>query len=659
MVAGWRRAFCTSIPKDRESKVLTEKQQHCDNNTNPSPKISSKFAFFSNPSTPRSQSQLVNSSGLRPKLQCTNAKTPKKQNSPRLLQLSNPSSPKSPSSFSLLKASLRLSKNRCGICLQSVKTGQGTAIFTAECSHTFHFPCIAAHVTKQPILICPVCNTNWKELPVLAIYNDKHDKKGDIKTRPLKVYNDDEPLRSPTSVARFNPIPESDENEEDQEEESTEFQGFNVNPVGPLLLSPRIRTLEVCLLPEAAIVAANRSYETYVVVLKVQAPPSNAVARRAPIDLVTVLDVGGTMAGQKLQMMKRSMRLVISSLGSTDRLSIVAFSSGSKRILPLRRMTSSGQRSARRIVDALTVINQTREEASVTNDALKKAAKVIEDRREKNPFASVMLLSFSHLEIPVHSVRFQDGGACAHAQPDHAFAKCVGGLLNVVAQDLKLQLGIVSRSAPVEIAAVYSLSGRPTALGSGNVRLGDLYAEEERELLVELKVPAASAGSHHVLSVRSSYRDPSSEELVYSKDQALLIPRPHTVRSSDPKIERLRNLHVTARAVAESRRLAEHNDLSGAHYLLSSARALVLQSSPKSGDEYLRWLEAEQAELQRRRQQQLQSLRQRGVTRTEEKVEPNTPTSAWRAAERLAKVAIMRKSMNRVSDLHGFENARF
>lgn len=134
MVAGWRRAFCTSIPKDRESKVLTEKQQHCDNNTNQSPKTSSKFAFFSNPSTPRTHSQPVISPGLRcrttvaagtstssvpssPKLQCSTAKTPKKQNSPRLLQLSNPSSPKSPSSFSLLKASLRLSKvNKTKLC---------------------------------------------------------------------------------------------------------------------------------------------------------------------------------------------------------------------------------------------------------------------------------------------------------------------------------------------------------------------------------------------------------------------------------------------------------------------------------------------------------------------------------------------------------------
>jgi hypothetical protein len=86
-----------------------------------------------------------------------------------------------------------------------------------------------------------------------------------------------------------------------------------------------------------------------------------------------------------------------------------------------------------------------------------------------------------------------------------------------------------------------------------------------------------------------------------------------------------------------------------------------LQSSKPAEEEYLRWLEAEQIELHKRRQQQwIQSQNQRPRnTRAEEKLEPLTSTSAWRAAERLAKVAIMRKSMNRVSDLHGFENARF
>ena len=67
MVTGWRRAFCTSIPIDRETNkvISTEKHQnqHCEN-SNRSPRISSKFGFFSNPSTPRLQSQPVSSSCL-------------------------------------------------------------------------------------------------------------------------------------------------------------------------------------------------------------------------------------------------------------------------------------------------------------------------------------------------------------------------------------------------------------------------------------------------------------------------------------------------------------------------------------------------------------------------------------------------------------------
>ncbi|XP_004512541.1 probable E3 ubiquitin-protein ligase EDA40 [Cicer arietinum] len=703
MVNMWRKAFCTSISRDknRESKVvITEKKQHCDNSsTNQSPRISSKFGFFSNPSTPRCQSQpqpqlepkpsSTGSTTLRCRTSVATTTTHSVPNSPKLQCSSNTktpksfSSPNSPSSFSFLKSTLRLSKSRCGICMQSVKSGKGTAIFTAECSHTFHFPCISTHVTKNPIHVCPVCGTNWKELPVLAINNEKKNNnkisEENREARNFKVYNDDEPLMSPTSLSRFNPIPESENETEDEDDENIEFQGFNVNPVS-VSSSPVIRrNIEVCLFPETAVVSANRNYESYVVVLKLKAL-SQKVARRAPVDVVIVLDVGGAMSGQKLRLMKNSMRLVISSMNPTDRLSIVAFSGGSKRLLPLRRMTGGGQRSARRIVEALAAIDQSREGVAAKNDAVKKAAKVLEDRRERNSIACIIVLSdiidsramnasfqkpsmvsstrFSNFDVPVHAVRFPDSGECFNALPDVTLAKCISNLLNVVAQDVTIQLGVVSRSRPVEIAAVYSLAGRPAPLEPGSITITDLYAEEEKELLMELKVPAVSAGSHHVLTVLCSYRDPLTREILNPIEQAMLIPRPHTVRSSSEKIERLRNLHVTIRAVAESNRLAEHGDLSGAHHLLSSARALLLQSSKPVEEEYLRWLEAE---LQRRRQvQQLQSQRQRNInSHAEEKLEPLTPTSAWRAAERLAKVAIMRKSMNRVSDLHGFENARF
>ncbi|CAJ1973965.1 unnamed protein product [Sphenostylis stenocarpa] len=759
MGTGWRRAFCTRDP----ASTISDKQPGSPS-PSPSPRSCARLGFLSggsNPSTPRlrcttipesaSQSVTVNDS---PRVQSKN--TPRATKSPKTLSVSNPTSPRSPLKLSLFKNSFKF-RSSCGICLNSVKTGQGTAIYTAECGHAFHFPCIAAHVRKHGSLVCPVCNATWKDVPLLAAHKNlaaqsasqnqvayrttenpnASDKKPTENTSPvfktynhvepppkhsdsLRSYDDDEPLFSPTctSGGRIIPIPEADENAEDDddEEDAGEFQGFFVNPKNSSSSKSYSdsfqtnegdsRTVQVKLMPECAVISASRTHETYALVLKVKAPPppspprnSAAPSQRAPIDLVTVLDVGGSMTGAKLHMLKRAMRLVISSLGPADRLSIVAFSATSKRLLPLRRMTGQGQRVARRIVDRLIA-----GQGSSVGDALRKATRVLEDRRERNPVASVMLLSdgqeervqnqrgnnnnnnsnqrkssshvsstrFAHIEIPVHAFGFGAKSGYSQEPGEDAFAKCVGGLLSVVVQDLRIQVGFESEA--VEISAIYSCSGRPSLLSSGAVRLGDLYAEEERELLVELRVPASSgAGTHHVMAVRCLYKDPASQEIVYGREQGLLVPPPQSVRCSGCRIQRLRNLFITTRAIAESRRLVEHNaDFTSAHHLLASARALLMQSNAASVEEYVRGLEAELAELHWRRQheqvqlqqqQQIMQQRRRGsereVTLVDENGEPLTPTSAWRAAEKLAKMAMMKKSLNRVSDLHGFENARF
>ncbi|KAL3613333.1 hypothetical protein CASFOL_034476 [Castilleja foliolosa] len=679
MGTGWRRAFCTTVHRERRENIpaapaAADKQQ------SPNPKLAR-----SNPSTPRLRCKTTTDSQITPKFHAK---------SPKIRFGSNPSSPRSP--FSILKNTFRLSKNSCGVCKQSMKTGQGTAIYTAECSHAFHFPCIASHVKKQSCLICPVCTTIWRDVPLLALHtqnHNHHDSQPEEKivlidsssakhtpvsspkfathSSDLRSYADDEPLLTPKSGSNnFVPIPENPKDEGEVEE----FQGFFVNTNN----SNVVRNVEVSLLPQAAVISQGRTHETYAVVLKVKAPPPVAplnTARRAPIDLVTVLDVSGSMTGAKLEMLKRAMRLVISSLGSSDRLSVLAFSASPTRLLSLSRMTPQGQRLARRIIDRLSC-----SQGCSMAEALKQATKVLEERRERNPVASIILLSggqddgtpannegnqrsgssnttrFAHLEIPVHSTDFNSEPA------EDAFSKCVSGLLSVVLQDLRIQLGFASGSDPAEITAVYSCSERPTLLGSGCIRLGDLYAEEEKELLVEIRVPATRVGSHHVISAKCYYKDPANGELIYGRDQTLLVPRPQTVRSGSLRIERLRNAFISSRAVAESRRLIEHSELTSAMQLLSSARELLLQTRSESAGEYVKGLEAVMAEVQWRRnygQRQRAEERENMAVFVDENGEPLTPTSAWRAAEKLAKVAQMKKALNRVSDLHGFENARF
>ncbi|KAL8144153.1 hypothetical protein V2J09_017185 [Rumex salicifolius] len=762
MGTGWRRAFCKTIPRNKEPKQNhsinnnqqeEEESQIHQNSSSSQIKTGGKLRLFSsisNPSTPRFSSvpAATTTPNLRcrtaaaagepqsadntPRLQCRTSE--KKSQNPRRKFASNPSSPRSP--FSILKNTLRLSKNGCGVCLQSAKTGRGMAIYTAECSHSFHFPCIAQYAQKQGSLICPVCNVTWKDVPLLSVHKSvsdqddvvektittttttanspsisavksNHDRSEPFDDSINRAFNDDEPLVSPAGAARFKPIPEAeDEFNEESNGEVEEFKGFFVNstPSTPTKKhnSSKFfhdrrtqRNVEFKILPEAAVISIGRSHETFAVALRVKAPlppPPSAdgggnastvlsPSNRAPIDLVTVLDVGESMTTAKLHMLKRAMRLVISSLGSSDRLSIVSFSSDSHRLLPLRRMTPQGHRLGRRIVDQLST-----GEGKSLSSAMKIAAKVLEDRREKNPVASIILLSdgkdeessqnqrqstshvsatstrFGHIEIPVHSYGFGGtGGSIADA-----LAKRVGGLLSVVVQDLRVQLGFSSGSSPCEITAVYSCNGRPSSLSYDSIRLGDLYAEEERELLVELRVPTSAIGSHHVMSVRCSYKDPATGEVMYGRERALLVPRPHAVRSSDPRIERLRNVFVATRAVAETRRMVEYGEFGSAQRLLVSARALVAQSGSASAEEYVRWLEGELNELHWRRQYQVQQREQELMVRhhqhvefVDENGEPLTPTSAWGAAERLAKVAMMKQSLNRSGDLHGFENARF
>ncbi|KAL7085398.1 hypothetical protein ACP275_14G280100 [Erythranthe tilingii] len=716
MGTGWRRAFCSTVSRDRREPTATaapsvtaaEKQQ------SPNQKLAG-----SNPSTPRLRCKTNNGN-----IDLVSPKKLECKTTPKTRLGSNPSSPRSP--FSILKNSLRLSRNSCGVCMQSVKTGQGMAIYTAECSHAFHFPCIASHVRNQTTLVCPVCTTVWKDVPLLSIHTQNQNQNPNPNLNPpqqeekivridsncrtptkrtlisspkltkqfeLRSYADDEPLVTPKSGGKFVAIKEEVAVKNGGVEEVEEFQGFFVNPISSDDFSAfggDLRDVEVCFSPEAAVISQGRTHDTYAVVLKVKAPPPPHVRdapRRAPIDLVTVLDVSGSMTGAKLEMLKRAMRLVVSSLGSADRLSVLAFSAAPKRLLPLTRMTAQGQRSARRIVDRLCC-----SQGSSMAEALREATRVLEERRDRNPVASIILLSdgqddgaapanndsnqrrngsshktrFAHVEIPVHSTGFSREPA------EDAFSKCVSGLLSVVVQDLRIQLGFASGSDPAEITAVYSCNENPSVLGSGCIRFGDLYAEEEKEVLVEIRVPASRVGSHHVASIKCCYKDPATQELIYGTEQTLLLPRPQTVRSGSPRIERLRNAFICNRAVAESRGLIEHNELSSAMQLLSSARALLLQSRSESAGESIRFLEAEMAEVQWRRQynQQQQQQVQVAVGRrneeremglfVDENGEPLTPTSAWRAADKLAKVAQMKKSFHRpVSDLHGFENARF
>jgi Mg-chelatase subunit ChlD len=71
---------------------------------------------------------------------------------------------------------------------------------------------------------------------------------------------------------------------------------------------------------------------------------------RPPIDLVCVVDISGSMEGEKLQLVKNSLRFLMKIMGPWDRLSIVTFESRSHIILPWTRNTPENKDKIKKII---------------------------------------------------------------------------------------------------------------------------------------------------------------------------------------------------------------------------------------------------------------------------------------------------------------------
>ncbi|KAL4190254.1 hypothetical protein AMTRI_Chr07g23740 [Amborella trichopoda] len=580
----------------------------------------------------------------------------------------------------LSRNSYRSSKRTCSICLGAMKPGNGHALFTAECSHSFHFHCILSNV-KHGSHACPVCRAKWKEVPFPAPSSDHNSR---ARISPLDWPNEDPafmtilrrlPQPRPPHESHHHhltplfhaPEPASFTDDEPLDPR-TEPSGLN-----PPLENPT-QALKIETHPEFDLVPRSLSLDNFSILVHLKAPYSSQNGMktqllspqshrdRAPVDLVTVLDVSGSMAGTKLALLKRAMGFVIQNLGPSDRLSVIAFSSNARRLFNLRRMSESGRQQALHAVNALASTGGTN-----IAEGLRKAAKVISDRRERNPVCSIILLSDgqdtytvgsaagagrlapmdytsllpSSVQAPVHAFGFgadHDAGSMhaiseasggtfsfieAEGAIQDAFAQCIGGLLSVVVQDVKLSFDCVVPGVRVTAirAGSYTSSIMDGGQG-GSVNVGDLYAEEERNFLVDVTVPAMSNRGSSVnynggaqpesgvsiistflLSVRCMYKDPITGDGCNVTPVVVEVTRP--IGAADllglPRLEvdRERQRAGAAETMAEARALAEHGDLRGAVAALDRRRSVMAGSAAwRAGDELCLALDAELAELQ-------------------------------------------------------------
>lgn len=523
-------------------------------------------------------------------------------------------------------------------------------MFTAECSHSFHFVCI----TNNFINLCPVCGTKWKDTPFT------------VPNFPSLA-----PIPQPFPlISRVSPRPQFPVQPVFESETFSDDEPLPENVTDPTSSGSTtgLEKVTIKAVPERPAVGASESLSEFAVLVGLKAPSLSDDGRnfqRAPIDLVTVLDVSGSMCGSKLSLMKSAVHFIIDNLGPSDRLSIVSFADTAQRILPLRRMIGEGRQSAKHVVDWLSACGST----NIVH-ALKIGVKVLEDRRQQNPVSTIIFLSdgndtcnysaFSnprrepaylhllpasicpqnrgmensgqqtifpvhtfgfgtdHDPVAMHAIADASGGTFSFIESyemlQDAFASCIGGLLSVVTQDLCLNLR--SASHGVEIKSIPSGRYQSETYNGGSqgiLKIGDLYADEEKEFLINLSVPSLSNDDGDddterktsLLDITCSYRDVVLNEMVQIEGELVEIRRPKSVSAQDMalniEVDRQRNRLSALLTITEAQQMAETGNLAGAQAVLSKGRSdLLATASAQAGDSLCMWLDGEIEETRKR-----------------------------------------------------------
>nr|CAB3450389.1 unnamed protein product [Digitaria exilis] len=229
--------------------------------------------------------------------------------------------------------------------------------------------------------VCPVCRAKWKEIPFNRSLSSIVPRgRGGLNVNQARLPQQDAYmalLRQVPNRQREAPVVLGSEPADFNDDEPLQkMESANIGSS---------RTVEIKTYPEFSAIPQS-SQDDFAVLIHLKAPyanPEQVTGRsvnatsngyptsRAPVDLVTVLDVSGSMAGTKLALLKRAMGFVIQHLGPSDRLSVIAFSSTARRLFHLRRMSHSGRQQALQAVNSLGASGGTN-----IADALKKAAKI-------------------------------------------------------------------------------------------------------------------------------------------------------------------------------------------------------------------------------------------------------------------------------------------
>eukprot|EP01080_Neovahlkampfia_damariscottae_P004194 gene4194-7504_t len=348
----------------------------------------------------------------------------------------------------------------------------------------------------------------------------------------------------------------------------------------------------------------------------------------APIEVVCVIDKSGSMSGEKIKLVRASLEFMVEQMKEQDHLSIVTFDTNVEGILYTTKMDKEGKQKAIKTIKTINVGSSTN-----LSGGLLEGYSIIEGRVNDSKVSSILLFTdglanrgltqTNEFVSAIQKQREKLNGPCPIYTfgfgNDHdanmlksisdaseglyyyvgkedeipkCFADCLGGLLSIVAQNIKVNLKTKNGVSIKKSITSYQSKFNDDKT-SCELSIGDIYSEEFRDLVFVLNLPKLkeSVDISSVIDFNLSYFNVIDKSIQKTNVEGFL-KRPSKIEGSNkPNVEldKQRNRIETGDALENATKLADCGKLEEAREILKSMIS-KLKESISSNEEFTKSL---------------------------------------------------------------------